>query len=172
MIGSDVLPLSPVEKIPFDHDIESFDCGYPELNRFLQRYAIVNQKVGTVQTYVACRGSRVVGYYSLAAGSMAHRDVPERVGQYLARHRVPLMILARLAVDVHEQGTGLGAALLKDAMLRTVHAAEILGIRAIFVHAKDENAKSFYERSNYKSSPTDPHHLYCLVKDIKRLTGS
>ena len=171
MIANVVLPLSRVEKIRFDHDTEAFDCGHLELNRFLQRYAIVNQRAGTAQTYVVCRGNTVVGYYSLAAGSMAHRDVPGRVGQGLARHRVPLMILARLAVDVNERGTGLGAALLKDAMLRTLQAAEILGIRAIFVHAKDDKAKSFYEHFELKSSPTDPHHLYCLVKDIKRLIG-
>jgi GNAT superfamily N-acetyltransferase len=172
MTANAVFPLSPVEKIRFDHDTEPFDCGHLELNRFLQRYAIVNQRAGTAQTYVVCRGNTVVGYYSLAAGSMAHRDVPERVGQGLARHRVPLMILARLAVDVHEQGSGLGAALLKDALLRTLQAADILGIRAIFVHAKDDNAKCFYERFDFKPSPTDPHHLYCLVKDIKRLIGS
>jgi len=172
MTPNAVSPLSLAEKLRFDHDTETFDCGHLELNRFLQRYAIVNQKAGTAQTYVVCRGNKVAGYYSLAAGSMAHRDVPGRVGQGLARHRVPLMILARLAVDVHEQGTGLGAALLKDALLRTLQAAEILGIRAIFVHAKDDNAKRFYERFDFKPSPTDPHHLYCLLKDIKRLLGS
>jgi len=172
MTGNDFLPLTRIEKIRFDHYTEAFDCRHPDLNRFLQRYALVNQKAGAAQTYVVCRGNRVVGYYSLAAGSMAHQDVPERVGQGLGRHRVPLMILARLAVDVHEQGQGLGAALLKDAMLRTLQAAGILGIRAIFVHAKDDNAKGFYEHFNFKPSPTDPHHLYCLVKDIKRLAGS
>lgn len=172
MTSDDLLPFAPVEKIRFDHDTESFQCGYPELERFLKRYAVVNQKAGTAQTYVVCRGNRVVGYYSLAAGSMAHQDVPERIGQGLARHRVPLMILARLAVDSREQGKGLGAALLKDAMLRTLHAADILGIRAILVHAKDDNAKLFYERFNFRPSPTDPHHLYCLVKDIKRLINS
>ena len=172
MTANALLPLSPVEKFRFDHDTEPFDCGHTELNRFLQRYAIVNQRAGMAQTYVVCRGHRVVGYYGLAAGSMAHIDVPGRVGQGLARHRVPLMILARLAVDGREQGIGLDAALLKDAMLRTLQAADILGIRAIFVHAKDDNARRFYERFDFRPGPTDPHHLYCLVKDIKRLVES
>jgi GNAT superfamily N-acetyltransferase len=163
------LPLTFVEKIGPEHETARFDCGRPELDRFLKRYALINQKANTAQTYVVCRGKRVVGYYSLTVGSVEYHDAPQRVTKGIARHPVPLMILARLAVDSEEQGKGLGAALLKDAMLRTLNASEIAGIRALFVHAKDDEAKRFYEHFDFKQSPTDPHHLYCLMKDIRRL---
>jgi len=172
MTNDSPLHYTPVEKIGVEHDTDSFDCGKTELNRFLKRFALVNQKAGTAQTYVVCRDKTVVGYYSLTVGSVAYQDAPERVAKGLARHPVPLMILARLAVDLSEQGKGLGAALLKDAMLRTSHAADIAGIRALFVHAKDDAAKRFYEHFDFKASPTDPHHLYCLIKDIRRIIGS
>ncbi len=164
--------LSSVQKIGAEHDVESFACGRPELDRFLKRYALISQKANTAQTYVVCRRDRVVGYYSLTVGSVMYRDAPERIVKGVARHPVPLMILARLAVNSGEQGKGLGAALLKDAMLRTLNAAGVAGIRALFVHAKDEEAKRFYEHFNFRPSPTDPHHLYCLIKDIKRLIGA
>ena len=161
--------LTPVVKIGTEHDTESFDCGRPELNRFLKRYAIINQKANTAQTYVVCCGNKLVGYYSLTVGSVSYQDAPERISKGLARYPVTLMILARLAVDISIQGMGLGAALLKDSMLRTYRASEIAGIRALFVHAKDEEAKRFYEHFNFRPSPTDPHHLYCLMKDIHQL---
>jgi predicted N-acetyltransferase YhbS len=161
--------LTSVIKIGIEHDVESFDCGRPELNRFLKRYAIVNQKANSAQTYVVCRANQVVGYYSLTIGSVAYPDAPKRVTKGLARYPVPLMILARLAVDISVQRMGLGAALLKDAMLRTYRAAEIAGVRALFVHAKDDEAKRFYEHFNFRPSPTDTHHLYCLMKDIHQV---
>ncbi|MCU0574480.1 MAG: GNAT family N-acetyltransferase [Syntrophobacteraceae bacterium] len=163
---------SSVRKIELDHDTDPFDCGRSELNRFLKRFALVNQKANTAQTYVVCRGKTVVGYYSLTVGSAAYQEAPERIVKGLARHPVPPMILARLAVDLSEQGRGLGAALLKDAMLRTNRAADIAGIWAFFVHAKDDEAKRFHEHFDFKASPTDPHHLYCLIKDIRRIIGS
>jgi GNAT superfamily N-acetyltransferase len=171
-MSNEVPPLSPVEKIRFDHDTEAFDCGKAELNRFLSRFAFVNQRANTAQTYVVCRGRQVVGYYSLTVGHAAHQDAPARVAQGLARHPIPLMILARLAVDQREQGRGLGAALLKDALRRAAQAADIAGIRALFVHAKDDEARAFYEHFHFKPSPTDPHHLFLLMKDLlKMVTG-
>jgi GNAT superfamily N-acetyltransferase len=172
MGGESSLYLMPVEKIGSQHDTEPFDCGRPELNRFLKRYAVLSQKANTAQTYVLCRDNRVVGYYSLTVGSVEYREAPERIAKGTARHPIPLMILARLAVDTREQGKGLGAALLKDAMLRTFRAAGIAGIRALFVHAKDDEAKGFYEHFNFKPSLTEPHHLYCLMKDIGRLINA
>ena len=98
-------------------------------------------------------------------------DAPDRLTKGLARHPVPIMLLARLAVSSGSQGQGIGAGLLKDAMLRTVQAADIAGIRALAVHAKDENARRFYEHFGFIPSPTDALHLYILVKDIKRLAS-
>lgn len=167
----DNLPFSPVEKLRFDHETEAFDCGKAELNRFLRRFAFVNQRAHTAQTYVVCRGAQVAGYYSLTVGQADHQDAPARISQGLARHPIPLMILARLAVDGREQGQHLGAALLKDALLRCAAAADIAGIRALFVHAKDEAATAFYRHFNFQPSPTDPHHLFLLMKDLSRMLG-
>jgi len=167
----DHIPFSPVEKLRFDHETEAFDCGKAELNRFLSRFAFVNQRANTAQTYVVCRGTQVVGYYSLTVGQADHKDAPARISQGMARHPIPLMILARLAVDGREQGQRLGAALLKDALLRCAAAADIAGIRALFVHAKDEEATAFYRHFNFQPSPTDPHHLFLLMKDLARMLG-
>jgi len=103
----------------------------------------------------------------LTVGQVACGDAPERPKKGLPRHPVPIMLLARVAVDKNWQGRGIGAGLLKDAMLRTIQAADIAGIRALVVHAKDEKAKTFYERFDFTPSPTDPYHLYVLLKDIK-----
>ena len=161
-----------IEKLRADHAVSGFDCGQEELNRFLSRFALVNLRAGAAQTYVALSGETVVGYYSLAVGEVAYQDAPDRLTKGLARHAVPIMLLARLAVSSGSQGQGIGAGLLKDAMLRTLQAADIAGIRALAVHAKDENARRFYEHFGFIPSPTDALHLYLLVKDIKRLAGN
>ena len=157
-----------IEKLRGDHDLARFDCGNDELNRFLKRFALANQHAQSAQTYVACRDTVVVGYYSLAFGSVAPEQTPERVKKGLARHPVPVMILARLAIDQSMQGKGLGQGLLKDALERTVRAADIGGLRAMLVHAKDDSARVFYEHFDFEPSPTDPYHLFILLKDLKR----
>jgi GNAT superfamily N-acetyltransferase len=115
---------------------------------------------------VAARGNRVAGYYTLAAGSVRRDDTPPRVAKGLGNYPVPVILLARLAVDRTEQGKGLGAALLKDAILRAAQAADIVGCRALLVHAKDQAAQAFYRRFGFESSPVDELHLYLLMKDI------
>nr|VFJ44156.1 MAG: Acetyltransferase (GNAT) family protein [Candidatus Kentron sp. DK] len=165
-----------VEKLAAIHNVSRFDCGEKELNRFLARFALSAQRANSSQTYVACGGDHdspgrmkkeIFGYYTLAAASAEHGHVPARVVKGLARHRVPLMLIARLAVGQREQGCGIGRGLLKDALLRTVNAAEIAGIRAVVVHAKSERARSWYEAFDFEASPTDPYHLFLLMKDIK-----
>jgi GNAT superfamily N-acetyltransferase len=159
--------LEPIRKLRGLDATETFDCGQPALNQFLQRYAWINQKANSAQTYVCCQAGQVVGYYSLTVASVEHRDAPERVEQGLARYPVPVMLLARLAVDQRSQGLGLGKALLKDAVLRTLQAAEIAGIRALLTHAKDDAARRWYASWDFQPSPTDPYHLYVLMKDLK-----
>ncbi len=156
-----------IEKLQRRHGIDTFDCGREALNRFLIRYALQNQQAEASQTYVALADEEVVGYYTLVVGQVEYNDAPERLTKGLARHPVPIMLLARLAVAVSWQGKGLGSGLLKDAMLRTVQAAEIAGIRAFAVHAKDTEAKSFYEHFDFAPSPSDPYHLFRLLKDIR-----
>lgn len=160
---------SQVRKLAATDRLDGFDCGRPPLNLFLQRFAFVNQKANSAQTYVCCRGDEMVGYYSLAVGSIEPEAAPPRVAKGLARHAVPVMILARLAVDVSHQRQGLGRALLKDALLRTAQAAGIAGIRCLLVHAKDDDARRWYEAWDFEPGPTDPYHLFLMMKDLKAL---
>ena len=160
-----------IEKLRRSHGIESFDCNREALNRFLIRYALQYQQAGASQTYVALSEEEVVGYYTLVVGQVEYEDAPERLTKGLARHPVPVMVLARLAVASGWQGKGLGAGLLKDAMLRTIQAADIAGIRAFAVHAKDDQAKAFYERFDFLPSPVDPYHLFRLMKDVRAKFG-
>jgi GNAT superfamily N-acetyltransferase len=159
--------FEPVRKLQGSDAVDRFDCGHPALNQLLQRYAQLNQKAGSAQTYVSTVRGRVAGFYSLAVGSVSRESAPGRVSKGLARHPVPVMILARLAVDVEFQRQGLGRALLKDAMLRTLQAADIAGIRAILVHAKDDKARAWYASWDFEPSVTDPYHLFLLLKDLK-----
>lgn len=163
---------SPVRKLAATDRVEAFDCGQPALNQFLQRYALVNQKANSAQTWVCCRDDVVVGFYSLAVGSVDRGTAPSRVVKGLARHPVPVMILARLAVDSAHQRKGLGRALLRDALLRTAQAADIAGIRCLLVHAKDDSARQWYENWEFEPSPTDPYHLFLLLMDLQTLIGS
>jgi len=161
-----------VEKLRPDHPIESFNCGREELNRYLQRFAWQNQRAGAAQTYLGLSGDAIIGYYTLAVGHVTREEAPERLSKALARHPVPIMLLARLAIDHRWQGQGVGKALLKDAMLRTLQAADMAGVRAFAVHAKDEEARRFYLKFDFIPSPSDPMHLFVLLKDVRRLVSS
>jgi GNAT superfamily N-acetyltransferase len=156
-----------IEKLRRDHAIVAFDCGQEALNRFLIRYAFQSQQAGASQTYLALAEGEIAGYYTLVVGQVEYAEAHARLTKGLARHPVPIMLLARLAVAASWQGKGLGSGLLKDAMLRTLQAADIAGIRAFAVHAKDDAAKSFYERIDFVPLPSDPYHLFRLLKDIR-----
>jgi GNAT superfamily N-acetyltransferase len=161
-----------VEKLRRDHGVEAFDCGQEELNRYLSRYAWQNQQAGAAQTYVGLADDVLVGYHTLAVGQVTLENAPERLSKGMARYPVPIMLLARLATDLRWQGQGVGRALLRDAMQRTLQAAEIAGIRALAVHAKSENARRFYEHFEFVPSPTDPLHLFVLLKDVRRFIST
>lgn len=167
MSSSDL--IEQVRKLSANDQLDEFNCGQPELNQFLQRFALVNQKANSTRTYVACHGKRVVGFYSLAVGSVEQENAAPRVLKGMARHPVPVMILARLAVDQHYQRRGLGQALLKDALIRTAQAADIAGIRALLVHAKDKAAQQWYTQWEFEPGQTDPYHLFLLLKDLKSM---
>ena len=161
----------PVRKLATSDAVESFDCGHSALNQFLQRFALVNQQSNSAQTYVSCHSGSVVGFYSLAVGSVEPFNAAARVTKGIPQHPVPVMIFARLAVDLQHQGAGLGKALLEYALLRTAQAADIAGIRALLVHAKDEPARRWYLTWEFEPSPSDPFHLFLLMKDIKAMVG-
>lgn len=156
-----------IEKLQRGHKVDDFDCGREALNRFLSRYAFQNQQAEASQTYVALSEERVIGFYTLVVGQVEYASAHERLTKGLARHPVPIMLLARLAIETTWQGCGLGSGLLKDAMQRTVQAADIAGIRAFAVHAKDDDARSFYEHFGFTPLPSDPYHLFRLLKDIR-----
>ena len=156
-----------IEKLQRSHPVEDFTCGQPELDRFLIRHALQAQQTNSAQTYIALNDGEVVGFYTMVAGEVRHADAPERVVKGMPRHPIPLLVLARLAVHTKAQGRGLGAGLLLDALGRTLQVADIVGIRALAVHAKDERAAAFYRHFGFVPSPTDPRHLFMLIKDIR-----
>jgi GNAT superfamily N-acetyltransferase len=162
---SDAYP--PTRKLAADDRVDAFDCGQGALNQFLQRYALTNQRADSAQTYVCCRQGAVLGFYSLTVGSVDPASAPARASKGLARHPIPVMLLARLAVDASHQRLGLGRALLKDALLRTAQAADIAGIRCLLVHAKDDAARQWYVSWDFEPSPTDPYHLFLMLKDLR-----
>ena len=165
-------PLSGVEPLTRQHAVAAFDCGtQPTLNEWLRHFAWTNQRNETSRTYVVRCGGRVVGFYSIAAGSARKAETTARVSKGLANHPVPLILLTRLAVDKSEQGTGLGKALLKDALRRIADAADIVGARAVLVHAIDEGAAAFYRHFGFEQSPTDDLHLMLLMKDLRANLG-
>ncbi|MET0154731.1 MAG: GNAT family N-acetyltransferase [Rickettsiales bacterium] len=156
-----------IEKLTQLHDTETFDCGIEALNQFVRRYALQNQRKDGAQTWAALVGNRLVGYYTLTVGAVEIADAPERLRKGLPKHPVPVMILARLAVSKDRQGKRIGQGLLADALRRTMSAADIAGIRAILVHAKDEAAACFYRHFGFSPFPEAKHTLYWLLKDIR-----
>jgi GNAT superfamily N-acetyltransferase len=165
-----VTPLSQIEPLSIAHDLSEFDCGTHEsLNLWLKKYALQNQANDSARTYVVHREHRVVGYYAISAGSISKEQATGRAAHGLANHPIPISLLGRLAVHRNEQGNGIGRALLKDAWLRIERAADILGSRAVLVHAIDQQAREFYERFDFDPCPEDELHLMLLMKDLRRL---
>jgi GNAT superfamily N-acetyltransferase len=158
-----------IEKLSRHHAVDDFDCGEEALNTFLQRFAFPSQQASASQTYIGLADGCLIGFYTLVVSEVSCSDAPERLKKGLARHPIPLMLLARLAVSQTWQGKGVGAGLLKDAMLRTLQAADIAGIRALAAHAKNDVARDFYGHFGFIPSPTDPLHLFILTKDLRHM---
>ncbi len=159
------------EKLSTEHDTSGFDSGEPALDDWLRRRALANERSGASRTYVVAAGKKVAGYYSLAVGAVAHAESPGRIKRNMP-DPVPVMLLARLAVDKDFQGRSIGPGLLRDAILRTLQAAEIAGIRAILVHAISDAARRFYEKHGFRASPVNPMTLMITLTEAAReLTG-
>lgn len=163
--------ISVPEKLVADHDLTDFVSGEPALDDWLRRRALANEESGSSRTYVVCSGKRVVGYYALAVGVVAHAGAPGRVKRNMP-DPVPVMVLGRLAVDKNFQGRGIGSGLLRDAVLRTMQAAEIAGIRAILVHALSDAAKRFYQDHGFIASPIDPLTVMITVAEAVKTLGA
>ncbi len=156
-------PLGP------HHRLEGFDCGKPALNDWLLRHARQAQSSGSAKTFVVGEGDRVAGYFSLAVGQVDTLEAPERFRKGMGLYPIPVVILARLAVDQRDRGRGLGVGLLKDAIRRTFLIAEQAGIRALLTHPIDEDAARFYRRFGFEASPLREQQLLLLLKDARRL---
>lgn len=156
-----------IEKLSGHHDVNTFDCGSEVLNVFLQKHALTNQKSGSAQTYLAMHAQTVVGFYSLTFGQVEYGGAPDRLKKGMPRHPLPIMLLARLAVHTQWHGRGMGSGMLKDALLRTLQAADIAGIRAVVVHAKDDSAAFFYQHFGFVPFDNNGLVLYRLIKDIR-----
>ena len=166
-------PFGGVEPLLAEHAVVGFDCGSVAQSEWLVQHALQAHRAGLSRVYVV-RGldqpdGRVVGYYALAAGSVAPADASRRMMQGAGRYHQPVVILTRLGVDRAVQGAGLGRALVVDALRRIAAASEVIGVRALLIHCESEAARDFYLRlAKFDPSPTDPMHLLLMMKDLRR----
>jgi GNAT superfamily N-acetyltransferase len=159
------------EPLTARHEVNRFRCGVRTLDDYLARQALSDQRAEKTRTYVVCRGRRVVGYFSLAAGGVEPEAATGRLAAGQGRQTIPVILLARLAIHDAEQQQGLGEALLVEALTRSAAAADTIGARAVIVHAVGPRARAFYERYGFEPSPTNPLHIVLLMKDIRRSLG-
>lgn len=157
---------SPVQ-LTDEQDISKFDCGDATLNEWLTKRALKNQKTGGSRTFVVCENNKVVGYYALASGSVERAEAPKNVARNMPQP-IPVMVLARLAIDTSWQGKKVGSSLLKDALLRVLSVSKNVGVRAVLVHAISEEAKTFYQRYGFLDSPVDPMTLMLPISHIEQ----
>jgi len=166
------MSLSAPQLLGAHHQMEAFDCAKPALTEWLLRHARQAQGSGSARTFVVCDGDRVAGYYSLTVGQIDTLEAPERVRRGMGQYPIPLIILARLAVDQIYQGRGLGASLLQDAIRRALAVAEHAGIRALLTHPLDAEADAFYRRFGFETTPQHERQLILLLKDARRFAGA
>ena len=167
----EIASLRPPELLREHHDLIGFSSGDDVLDDWLRRRAKANQVSGASRTYVVCQDNLVIGYYALASGTIAVANAPGRFRRNMP-DPIPVAILARLAVDRRWQGKGIGRALFRDAALRVAHAASVIGIRGIVVHAISENAKNFYLALGFDPSPREPMTLMVTLADIRAAFSS
>jgi GNAT superfamily N-acetyltransferase len=159
--------ISAPEHLNEGHDLAAFDSGTPELDSWLKRRALQNEALGASRTYVIQAEGRVVGFYALANGAVAHAEVSAKMRRNLP-DPIPVMVIGRLAVDKAYQGNGLGSALLRDALLRTLNASEIAGIRGVLLHALSDAAKRFYQKAGFKECPVNPMTMMISLNEIEK----
>jgi ribosomal protein S18 acetylase RimI-like enzyme len=157
------------EPIATHHEIASFSCGNISLDDWLKKRALANQSSGATRTFVVIVDEKVVGYYALASGAISTQSVSGSFRRNMP-DPIPIVILARLAIDSSCQGKGIGRALFRDAALRVMHAADAIGIRGIVVHAISQQAKDFYIALGFNVSPLEPMTLMISLKDLRALT--
>jgi len=160
--------ISPVEKLNAQHQVAKFRCGENSLDLFLRKHALKNQLAESSQTYVVHRNNVVLGYVTLVFGSVSLKEAPVTIAQDMpSSYPVPVMILARWAVDEKEQGKGIGKGLLKEALLKTVAAAAIAGLRAILVDAISEKMAAYYKNIGFVECPVGPRKLMMPIEVVR-----
>lgn len=159
------------ERLSSRHNTARFRCGRSVMDQWLVKYALGNQTAGMTTTFVTTVGGTedVAGFYALSTGGVDHAQAPSRVTKGVARHPIPVIVLTRLAIHEDYQGNGLGRGLLRDSLIRVANAAEEIGVRALLIHAKDDDAREFYLRQvrEFEPSPVDPMQLFLLLKDLR-----
>lgn len=163
------MSFSAPQALGLSHRLDEFDCGKPALTEWLLHHARQAQGSGSARTFVVCEQDRVVAYYSLTVGQIDTLEAPERIRRGMGQYPIPLVILARLAVDMDYQKRGLGFSLLQDAITRTVAIADQAGIRALLTHPIDAAADAFYRRFGFEPTPLQERQLILLLKDARRL---
>ena len=158
------MKLHAPQPLTADHHLNTFNCGETSLDEWLKRRALLNQANGASRTFVVVDESQLVmGYYALAAGAVHHQVATRSIRQNMP-DPIPVMVLARLAVDIRTQGMQLGAGLLRDAVDRSLAVAKNTGVRALLVHALHERAKQFYLYFGFQASPVHPLTLMLRLK--------
>ena len=161
------MSVSAPKHLTAEYDVSAFDSGTPELDIWLKRRALANEAQGTSRTYVVTERGRVVAFYALANGAGARTDVSAKSRRNMPEP-IPVMVIARSAIDSAYQKQGLGSALLKDALLRVIAAAQIAGIRAVLLHAMSDDAKRFYERAGFHEYPVDPMMMMITLAEVEK----
>lgn len=165
------MTLSVPAPLAAHHELAEFHSGVPELDDWLHRRARANQAGGASRTFVVCAENRVIAYYALASGAVKQPEAPGRFRRNMP-DPIPVAVLGRLAIDQSYQGRGIGRALVRDAGLRLINAAEILGIRGVLVHAISNDARAFYEAVGFLPSPSDPMMLMIGLHDLNNVLTS
>ncbi|MBO1928454.1 GNAT family N-acetyltransferase [Thiomicrorhabdus sp. 6S2-11] len=160
--------INPPELLAVHHDTNEFNCGKPVLDNWLKNQALKNQTNRGSRTFVITSGNRVVGYYALASGAVERTQVASNIARNMP-NPIPVVILARLAIDINFKGLSLGKGLLKDSLLRSLNVANEIGVKAVLVHALDKEARTFYERFGFQPMPEQDNTLMISISNIEAL---
>ena len=165
------MPMAP-QALAANHVLDGFDCGKPALNDWLLRHARQAQTSGSAKTWVVVDGDRVCGYFSLTVGQADTLEAPERIRKGMGNYPIPVVILARLAVSLQDQGKGIGVGMLQEAIRRTVAIADQAGVRALLTHPIEDQAARFYQRFGFEPSPMREQQWLLLLKDARKLLAA
>ena len=158
--------LSSPKPLHDNHNLELFSSGVESLDHWLKTRALKNQLSGASKTFVSCDNQKVAAYYALASSAITVKEASSHLRRNMP-DPIPVVVLGRLAIDKEHQGRGIGRALVRDAGLRIIQAADVIGIRGMVVHALSEGAKAFYQKVGFTPSPLDPMTLMVTIKELR-----